>query len=257
MPFTVSHAAAVLPLRRLPLIASAFIVGSMAPDFPYIVGNINYRELGHQFPGLILFTIPASLVALWVFHNVVKQPIIQLMPAGMQQRLRDQIGHFSFLPVRRFLAILASIVLGIASHILWDSFTHSYSWPWRHFAFLQSWVPIPILNHRIPMFSMLQYGSTVVGLLALAIWVALWYRHTPVAAVRSPHSQPTSHFGLAVAMFAIAGAAGGVRATLLIGMPASMARADMFFLICAVTSIAVAFWQLLLYCVLVSSHQVW
>jgi len=255
MPFTVSHAAAVLPLRRLPLIASAFIVGSMAPDFPYIIGNIHYRDLGHQFPGLIVFTIPASLVALWVFHNVIKHPVIQLLPAGMQQRLRNQTGHFSFLPARRFLAILGSAGLGIASHIIWDSFTHAYSWPWRHSTFLQSWVRIPIVNHRIPMFSLLQYGSTVIGLLALAIWVALWYRRTPVAAVRSP--QAHSRFGLAIAMFAIAAAAGTIRATLLIGMPATMARADLYFLICAVTSIAVAFWQLLLYCVLVSSHQVW
>jgi hypothetical protein len=43
MPFTVSHAAAVLPLRKLNLISSAFIVGSMAPDFPYIIGNTEYR----------------------------------------------------------------------------------------------------------------------------------------------------------------------------------------------------------------------
>jgi hypothetical protein len=257
MPFTVSHAAAVLPLRRLNLVWSAFIVGSMAPDFPYIIGNIRYRELGHQFPGLVVFTIPASVFALWVFHNVIKRPVIQLMPAGMQERLRDQTGHFNFLPARRLLAILGSIVLGIASHIIWDSFTHAFSWPWRHSAFLQSWVRLPIVNHRIPMFSVLQYGSTVIGLLALAIWVALWYRRSPVAAVRPPQSQPSSRFGLAIAMFAIAAAAGTIRATLLIGMPATMARADMFFLICAVTSIAVAFWQLLLYCVLVSSRQVW
>ena len=51
MPFTVSHVAAALPLRRLNLVWSAFVVGSMAPDFPYIVGTTDYRSLGHQFPG--------------------------------------------------------------------------------------------------------------------------------------------------------------------------------------------------------------
>jgi hypothetical protein len=257
MPFTVSHAAAFLPLRRLNLVWSAFIVGSMAPDFPYIIGNTYYRDLGHQFPGLIDFTIPSSLIALWLFHNIIKRPVIQLLPAGMQQRLRDQTGHFSFLPARRFLAILGSMVLGIATHIIWDSFTHSYSWPWRHFAFLRSWVRVPIVNHRMPMFGALQYGSTIVGMLALAIWVWLWYRRSPLPAAPAPRSQPKSYFGLAVAMLAIAAAAGAIRALSQIGMPETTARVDGFILVYAVTSLAVAFWQLLLYCVLVSSYQVW
>ncbi len=229
----------------------------MAPDFPYIVGNIHYREVGHEFPGLIVFTIPASLLALLVFHNVIKQPIIQLMPAGMQERLRDQGGDFRFLPLSRLLAILGSIVLGIASHIVWDSFTHAYTWPWRHSTFLQSWVQIPMLNHRVPMYSALQYGSTIVGLLALAIWVWLWYRRSPVSAEPAFQTPPKSYFGLAVTMFAVAAATGAIRALSVIGLPETMARADRFFLIYAVTSLAVAFWLLLFYCVLVSSHQVW
>ncbi len=257
MPFTVSHAAAVLPLRKLNLVSSAFIVGSMAPDFPYIIGNTRYRDLGHQFPGLIEFTIPASLIALWLFHNIIKGPVIQLLPAGVQGRLRDQTGHFSFLPVRRFLAVLSSIMLGIASHLIWDSFTHAYSWPWWHFAILRSWVHMPIVKHRVPMFEVLQYGSTVVGMLALAIWVVLWYRRSPLPAAPASQSQPKSYFGLAVAMLAIAAVAGAIRAVVLFGMPATAARADGFILVYAVTSLAVAFWQLLLYCVLVSSHQVW
>jgi len=257
MPFTVAHAAAVLPLRRFNLVWSAFIIGSMAPDFPYIVGNVHYRELGHQFPGLVVFTIPASLFALWLFHDVIKRPVIQLMPAAMQERLRDQRGDFSFLPASRFLAILGSIVLGIASHLIWDSFTHAYSWPWRHSSFLQSWVRIPVLNHRVPMYSTLQYGSTIFGMLALAIWVWLWYRRSPLPSPAASNSPPKSYVGLAVAIFAVAAAAGAVRALFIIGTPETMARADMFFLVYAVTSLAVAFWQLLLYCVLVSSHQIW
>ena len=35
MPFTASHAAAVLPLLRTPLPASALVIGSIAPDLPY------------------------------------------------------------------------------------------------------------------------------------------------------------------------------------------------------------------------------
>ena len=40
-------------------------------------------------------------------------------------------------------------------------------------------------------------------------------------------------------------------------MPAFRSNAHSFLLIFAVTALALAFWQLLLYCVLVSSHQMW
>ena len=257
MPFTVSHAAAVLPLRKLNLISSAFIVGSMAPDFPYIIGNTEYRGLGHQFPGVIEFTIPASLLALWLFHSIIKRPILGLLPASMQERLRGQTADFNFGGASRFLAILASISLGILSHLAWDSFTHAYTWPWRRFAWLRGFVHIPFVHHRLQVFAALQYSSTIAGMLALAIWVVLWYRRSAPGVRVSPKSPPKSHFGLAVAMFAIAAIAGTVRAALIIGLPASLGRADHFLLVCGVTSLATAFWQLLFYCVLVSSHQVW
>lgn len=257
MPFTVSHAAAVLPLRKLNLVSSAFIVGSMAPDFPYIIGNTEYRGLGHHFPGLVVFTLPASLLALWLFHNVIKQPVIQLLPTGMQERIHHQTGEFKFLPASRFLAILGSISLGILSHVVWDSFTHAFTWPWRQFVWLRSFVHVPFVHHRLQMFVALQYSSTIVGMLALAIWVVLWYRRSAPAARVTPKSPPKSRFGLAVAMFVLAAIAGTVRAVLIIGPPASTARADKFLLVCGVTSLAVAFWQLLFYCVLVSSYQVW
>ncbi|HKD83223.1 MAG TPA: DUF4184 family protein [Terriglobales bacterium] len=255
MPFTVSHAAAVLPLRRFNLVWSAFIVGSMAPDFPYIVGTEAYRDWGHHFPSLLWFTLPASLIALWFFH-IIKRPIIELLPTGMQERLSAE-GNFSFFPARRFFAILAATVLGIASHLLWDAFTHAHSWPWEHFAFMRIWVRVPVIDHRVPLFSVLQYLSSVVGMLALAVWVLLWYRAAPLRERQSSTTGTRSRVGLAVAMFGIAAIFGTIRAITLIGIPASLGRVDTFLFVCGVTSLAVAFWQLLLYCVLVSSYQVW
>jgi len=257
MPFTVSHAAAVLPLRKLNLISSAFIVGSMAPDLPYIIGNTEYRDLGHRFPGLVVFTLPASLLALWLFHNVIKRPVIELLPTGMQERIHHQTGEFKFLPASRFLAILGSMSLGILSHVVWDSFTHPYTWPWRQFVWLRSFVHVPFVHHRLQVFAALQYSSTIIGMLALAIWVALWYRRSAPGVRVPPNSPRQSRFGLAVAMVVLAAIAGTVRAMLIIGPPASIGRADRFLLVCGVTSLATEFWQLLFYCVLVSSHQVW
>lgn len=257
MPFTVSHAAAVLPFRKLDLVWSAFIVGSMAPDFPYVIGNTQYRDLGHQAPGLILFTVPASLIALWLFHNVLKEPVVGLLPSGMQERLQPQLRPFAFRGTSRLLAILGSIALGIATHLVWDSFTHGHTWPWRHFAWLRAWVQVPLVHRHLPCYALLQYVSTVVGLLALAIWIVLWYRNSAPEAAMAPRVPPKSRFGLAVTMLAVAVVAGMARATIVIGSPGIAARGDTFLLVCGVTSLAVAFWQILLYCVLVSTYQVW
>jgi Domain of unknown function (DUF4184) len=91
MPFTVAHVAAAVPLRRLNLVWSAFVVGSLAPDFPYVIGRVTYRSLGHDFPGVVLFTLPVSFVVLWFFHRVIKKPLAGLLPIGMQQRLKTNL----------------------------------------------------------------------------------------------------------------------------------------------------------------------
>ena len=255
MPFTVSHVAAALPLRRLNLVWSAVVVGSMAPDVPYIVGTPHYRSLGHQFPGVIEFTLPASLFALWLFHAAIKRPVVTLLPSGMQQRLRGQLGPFEFGGPARFIAILFSLALGITTHVVWDAFTHPFVWPWWSWVWLQRWVRVPLLG-PMPRYMTLQYASTVIGLVALGIWVLLWYRKTapqPVVGAAKAKSGPW----IALTMIAVATVAALVRAWLVIGTPKNQHSADVFLLVFGVTGIALVFWEVLIYCLMISSHQTW
>lgn len=255
MPFTVSHAAAVLPFRKLNLVWSAFIIGTMAPDFPYVIGNDMYRGFGHRLPGIVWFTIPAALFALWMFHNVIKRPIVGMLPIGMQLRLQRELRPFPFDGAKRFTSIVVSIMIGIATHVVWDSLTHSHTWAYYHLSWLRAWVHVPFIG-VMPVAAAMQYGSSVFGLAALAIWVLLWYRNTPEPS-RGFKPTPKSRFALAVGMFALAGAIALVRALIVVGVPAFRANAHHFALVFAVTALALAFWQLLFYCVLVSTHQVW
>ena len=58
-------------------------------------------------------------------------------------------------------------------------------------------------------------------------------------------------------MIAVATVVALVRAWLVIGMPKNLHMADAFLLVFGVTGIALVFWQVLIYCVMISSHQTW
>ena len=70
MPLTIAHPAAVLPFRhgRLPL--SALVVGSIAPDFEYVLQLYPRSDFSHTALGLFTFCLPSGMIALWVFQRI-------------------------------------------------------------------------------------------------------------------------------------------------------------------------------------------
>jgi len=201
MPFTFSHAAAVVPLHRRGLVLSALVVGSMAPDFEYFLRLERTTTISHTVPGLFLFCVPAGLVVLSLFHFLLKRPLLALLPASHQQRLLPVTHEFSLLPARRFLLILLSLALGTFTHLAWDSFTHYYGWmvqqwPWLQMTILQ----IPL--GRLQVYKALQHGSTLVGLGLLAYWYARWYHRAPAAPLPSSPLPAVARLGI-VALIAL------------------------------------------------------
>lgn len=185
MPFTLSHPAAVVPLARNGLVLSALVVGSMAPDFPYFIHLSTASQYGHTLSGVFLFCVPAGLVVLWVFHNVLKLPLLTLLPLSYQERLISVVGNFRFSPLRRFFLIILSLVLGAFTHIAWDSFTHPHAWGVHQFPVLNT----PIIytpQGSIRVFKLLQYGSTVTGAALLIYWYLKWFRGTSRHPVNLP-----------------------------------------------------------------------
>src|SRR5215469_5325911 len=174
MPFTVSHAAAALPLRRARLVTSALVVGTMAPDFEYFLPLQAHDHFGHTFPGLLVLTLPVALLVLWIFHTFVKVSAATLLPRRLQSRVAGYLGTFRFGGPGRFLLIVLSILVGIATHILWDSFTHAGTYPYAHWSLLRQSVDLPVLG-MMPVFKVFQHGSTILGLVILLTWLFRWY----------------------------------------------------------------------------------
>jgi uncharacterized protein DUF4184 len=177
MPFTVSHAAAALPFRKLKPVWPALVIGTFAPDLQYFIWIAEEDRSGHHFPDVLLFTMPLALLLLWIFEWIVKGPVIELLPSRMQRRLQDQVEPLSFRGWRQFGFIVLWIAVGIGTHLVWDQFTHGHTWMTAHWSLLRVKVPIPFL-YPMPVAKILQNASTLLGLLVLLLWCAAWYLRT-------------------------------------------------------------------------------
>jgi len=180
MPFTLSHAAAALPFRKLKPVWPALVIGTFAPDIQYFIWISDEDRSGHHFPGVVLFTLPLAVLLLWVFEWCVKGPVIELLPDPVQRRLHDKVEPLSFWGGRRFASIVLWIAIGIATHVFWDSFTHGHTWVTAHWALFRYRVPVPF-HPPVSVPRLLQQASTVLGILVLTAWLAVWYRGTAPA----------------------------------------------------------------------------
>lgn len=184
MPFTLSHAAAALPFRKLKPVWPALVIGTFAPDLQYFIWISDEDRSGHYFPEVLVVTLPLALALLWVFEWCVKGPMIELLPSGLQRRLQDKLQPLSFRGWRKLGSIVLWIAVGIATHLVWDSFTHGHNWLVKHWGLLSLKLPVPFL-YPMPINKLLQHASTLLGLLVLAAWFLAWFRGTNPAAKRS------------------------------------------------------------------------
>jgi hypothetical protein len=231
MPFTLSHAAAALPFRRARLETSALVTGCFAPDFSYFMFFVPREFIGHTLPGIFIFDLPLSLIALWLFHAYVKEPLSMLLPTGIRRRLHPSENDYSFWPPARLALIAISILIGCGTHILWDSFTHPFYWPYRHWSFLGEIVHVPIVGD-LPMFKVLQYDSTVFGIVVLAVWVWFWYRATsPVELPAEEPYTPAQIRVITIVTPAVALCGGILRAYMNFGVPNMSIRTIMYFIL--------------------------
>ncbi len=247
MPFTPAHAAAALPFRRTRLIPSALVVGTLAPDFEYFARLSPGGGYGHTLPGLFVMTVPLALAVLWLFQAWMKEPIVELLPGPIQCRIDLGPRPFRFWGPKRLALIIGSILVGAATHIVCDSFTHPKLWLYRHWAFLNETIPIPFLG-PIHNYHVFQYVSSFAGCLILLVWLVYWFNTTPPC--RQPAAPPLSVAqvrGLLVLVFAAAVAGGLIRATIGVGLPRIRYTAEAFFGESVVTAISLTWLQLLAY----------
>ncbi|MGX1561315.1 DUF4184 family protein [Streptomyces sp. NPDC055506] len=187
MPFTLSHAAAVLPAVRTdgtgrgPLVPAVLVAGSFAPDMTYyaasvLSGAMEFGDVTHAFPGV--FTVDVliawALVGLWL---LMREPLVALLPRARQGRVAGLVRCGA--PRTRVSPSLVvrwyvSAVLGALTHVVWDAFTHLDRWGMRLF---------PVLGREVagsPLYWYLQYGGSAVAAAVIAVFVVRALRRAPV-----------------------------------------------------------------------------
>lgn len=149
----------------------------MAPDFEYFIRFRPWGTLGHTFPGVFLLDLPVSLLVLWQFHAYAKEPLYMWLPDSVRQRIR--LGPLA-MPVKdakQFALVCLSILIGVATHIVWDSFTHPSLWLYDRWQFLRQTVVLPFGMDR-EVARVIQHVSSVFGVVVLVFWLWNWYRVT-------------------------------------------------------------------------------
>ncbi|MEW1697305.1 DUF4184 family protein [Streptomyces sp. NPDC091278] len=218
MPFTLSHPAAVLPLLRQPFVAPALVAGAMAPDVPYFLRAVGIHSDSAQdayepllnattthSPGWGLAVDLLFTLCLMAAYRLLRRPVAALLPfrIGPTGPIPESGPRT---PLRYGFWLLLSAFLGIASHLLWDSFTHADGFLVTHVAALRH----PAVG-GLTVARLLQYVSTAGGL--LAIGAHLWRRRKPrpgKGTVARP--RPGARWGVAVVLAGTALLGGAVQA---------------------------------------------
>jgi hypothetical protein len=188
MPFTMSHAAAVLPFSR-PLarwrVLSAALIGSMVPDFHIFAPWRMERFETHSFMALFTFSLPVGLLGYWVFQYLIKVPMIEVLPDGAFARWRPFENPAPIESVRQWLVAGCGVLVGAFTHLVWDAFTHEGARGVRMLP-IQDELFFDVGRHHLPFTRFMQDGSSLIGLLAVIAFVAFALRPGKQAEAGAP-----------------------------------------------------------------------
>lgn len=198
MPFTPSHAVVALPFARSALVPAAVAVGAMTPDLPLFIpgGPLRY-SMTHAFASLPL-TVAAALILLLVWRCVLRPAARELSPDWLARRLPADWDAGARAGLTETFArrgsrtpslsgtalLLVALAIGIASHIVWDLFTHEGRWGVEL---------IPALGAQVgpvPGYKWLQHASSAAGLAIIGVWALRRLRHADAEAF-APRLLPT------------------------------------------------------------------
>ena len=158
MPYTFSHAVVSLPVSlasrgKIPIAAIA--VGSMSPDFPYLLALTPTEAPGHSILGILLYCFVPSLALLALWYRFIEKPTLSFLHLPQRAESPNSTPR---------MAMVLGVLIGAYSHVLWDATSHSYGAFFVNSAFWHREV------FSLPLYKWNQYGSGIAGLAILLVW---------------------------------------------------------------------------------------
>jgi Domain of unknown function (DUF4184) len=178
MPFTISHAALVLPFSRLLArwrLLSAVVIGAMVPDFGLFFPWHMYRFETHSAVALFTFCLPVGMATYWIFQYLIKTPMLEVLPDGAYARWRLYSSPADSMSVRQWILVACGLLAGAVTHLVWDAFTHENARGVRMIPWLEEPV-VDIGTHHVGGVRLLQDGSSLIGLAIVLVLVCYGLR---------------------------------------------------------------------------------
>lgn len=173
MPFTLSHAAAILPFSRELnrwRTLSAAVIGSMVPDFALMLPWNATRLQTHSMLSLLTFCLPVGLLFYWLFEYLVKPTAREVLTDAAYLRSSGFAEPDSISSAWQWLKASLAILAGAITHLAWDGFTHEGARGVRMIPLLDD--PVEIGGHPLLAFRLAQHASSILGL-AVVLYI-MW-----------------------------------------------------------------------------------
>lgn len=170
MGFTVSHMAAVLPFYRQRWLSfEALVIGSMLPDLPYFLARQDF-VVSHQWLGLFSYCLPWGLAVFVLWCWLLKPACLALLSPWYSCN-RDLYPATVTAWLIYGIGVIAGLLIGASTHLIWDGITHADGFIGKQLMWLQQ--VIVLTDHwQMPLTRFLQYLSSVLGLIYLAIFIS-------------------------------------------------------------------------------------
>jgi hypothetical protein len=173
MPFTFSHPAIVLPLKKMKpawFSLTGLVIGSMSPDMLYFLQMSGEEDYGHTLPGLFVFDLPATLLLTLVFHLWVRNTLILYLPSPLNRKFAKYLPQNIWLFLRKnWYVVLVSGLVGAISHLLWDQLSNTQGWVYQQAPdFFGRQVNIGPFTYPVNVY--IDYTGSLLGLLVIG-WV--------------------------------------------------------------------------------------
>lgn len=167
MPFTLAHAAIVIPIKKyFPKFSyTALVAGSMVPDFEFFLQMREVNNIGHHWTGILLFDLPMGIIMCYVYHNLLKKYVVLSMPKIYKRKLVPTLYfNWNQYASKNFWWMILSLITGIASHIFLDAFTHANS-PLVEATFLSQYIYFE--GYSFHLYAVLQILLSILGIYIL------------------------------------------------------------------------------------------